>query len=187
MKPVKRPASLMALISLVLLFLPQSCGAVVLSGIVTYPEPNWYKISVESASNLHIEVTAANITANSTLWVVLATGISQNIGLTPTLALDVINKTQNATISYNYNDTRPLYLMILYFYRHLNSSNSIVYSVICSHPIMPYSYSQYYNDVIYPEIIKQVVVVGIILGGIALAITIYLIKRRRKEPHSRLI
>ena len=76
--------------------------------------------------------------------------------------------------------------MILYF-PGVNCSNTIVYDIFFSNPIVTYSYEQYYNDVIYPDIINKVTIAGVILGSVALVITFYLLKRRRKYPSSNLV
>jgi len=170
----------------------QPCGATAIPGAVTSPQPEYYKISFGSPVTLDIKVNATNVTANSYLWVVLATGITANVGDTPIVyngssyCVEVINRTRNATIVYNHVDTTPLYLMILYF-PGVNCSNTIVYDIFCSNPIVTYSYEQYYNDVIYPDIINKVTIAGVILGSVALVITFYLLKRRRKYPSSNLV
>ncbi len=186
MKPAKHQAPLVALIIISLLCISQGCSAAAISGVVISPEPNWYKISIESQATLNLQVNANNVTANSTLWVVLALAITPNVGDTPTVALHVINSTRNVTAAYKHVDTTPLYLMILYF-PDVNCSTSMAYNINCSHPIVTYSYTQYYNDVVYPDIVFKVTLVAIILGGIALVVTIYLIKRKRKEPSTRLL
>ncbi|MBN2152974.1 MAG: hypothetical protein JW839_16095 [Candidatus Lokiarchaeota archaeon] len=186
MRPAKHQTALTALVCIGLLCISQGCSAAVQSGIVNSIEPVWYKISIENQATLNLQVDATNVTANSTLWVVVAIGMAQNLGETPTVAGDVINSTWNATIVYQHVRTTPLYLLILYFPDE-NCSTSVAYSINCSHPIVPYSYTQYYNDVIYPDIVNQVTIVAVILGGVAMAITIYLIMRRRKEPSSKLL
>ncbi len=180
MKPAKHYASLVALVSIALLCISQGCSAAALSGVVNSPEPTYYKISIESQATLSLQVDATNVTANSTLWVVLAVGITQNTGDTPTVLLDGINRTRNATISYKHVNTTPLYLMILYF-PDTNCSSSIAINMSCSHLIVPYSYAQYYDDVVYPDIVQKTTLVAIMVGSLALIVTIYLLKRRGRE------
>ncbi len=180
MKLAKHQASFVALISIGLLCISQGCNAATQSGVVNSPEPDWYKISIESQATLNLNLNATNVTANSTLWVVLAIGITPNVGDTPTVALYVINSTQNATGAYKHVHSTPLYLMILYF-PDVNCSTSVAYNLSCSHPIVPYSYTQYYNDVVYPDITQKTLLVGLLVGSLALILTIYLIRRRQRE------
>jgi hypothetical protein len=186
MRPAKHFASFVALISIGLLFISQGCSAAAQSGVVNSTEPIWYKISIESQATLNLQVNATNVTANSSLWVVLAIGITPNVGDTPTVALTVINRTQNTTLTYQHVHTTPLYLLILY-YPDVNSSTSVAYIISCSHPIVPYSYQQYYDDVVYPDIVQKTTLVGLLIGSLALIVTIYMLKRRHKEKASSLM
>jgi hypothetical protein len=155
--------------------IPRGCSAVLVTDTVTDVEPNWYKITIASQD---ITVDEYNSTAGTIIGVALTLGIAQNFGDTSYVAAAVINSTQNATISYKHVDQGSLYLVI-FFIEYGNKT--VEYQINCTHQMIEYSYSAYYNDVTLPEIIPKVVLLAVALGGLGLIVTVVVIKRQRRE------
>ena len=180
MKQSKRYSAFMGFTTMVIMLLLQGTSAAALSGIATMAEPDWFKISINQQETLDLQVEASNMTGNMTLGVAVTLGINSDFGETLYLAADVLNSTKNASLSYVQVDPTPIYLAV-FFITDENSSVAINYTITCSHPIITYSYSQYYNEVVYPEIVTKTTIIGILIGGIALMVTIYFLRKRQRE------
>jgi len=150
------------------------------SGQIINNTYNWYKITFGEGEKIQVNVTCIE-EANYTVGVIISDKVQPNVDIASTMVLvgAILNATQNVSISYVtwdfFQKTFGIFLLII----SLNDSNPLVinYTIDCSHPIMPYSYNQYYNQVFLPIFLT---VVAIILG-IAAAITMYLIKKWRSH------
>lgn len=183
MHAIKHCPLVVSLLALVLLASSQATSATPgysITAVATPDKPDLYKITINPQETLAIQVHAQNITGNITLGVALMLGLAANFGDTLYLVADSFNSTKDASISYLHVDTTPLYLGI-FFVTGENEGVSIAYDITSSHSIVPYSYAQYYNDVVYPKIIADTMIVAIIVGGIALAVTVYFLRKRQRE------
>nr|MDO8116248.1 hypothetical protein [Candidatus Sigynarchaeota archaeon] len=158
--------------------LSRGSSAALLTGVAPENDPKSYKIDIEQDEILTLTVNECNMTGNCSVLAALALGMARNFGDTLCLTVAELNSTQNATITHTHVAQTPLYLII---YVLECGNNSLQYEINSSHPIVEYSYSEYYGDVVLPEVVPRIVFLAIALGFVALVITAYLIKRRRGE------
>lgn len=148
------------------------------TGSITNETFNWYKITFNEGEEIRVNVSCS-IEANFLIGAIITDQVQPDdkIAYTKVLVGGIINATQNATLSYRTSDffqkTFGVFLLII----SLNDSNPAVmnYTIDCSHPLIPYSYTQYYNEV-YLVIVLTVMV---IIMAIAIPITMYIIKKWR--------
>ena len=141
---------------------------------------NWYKITFGQGEEIQINVTCSE-EMHFEIGAIISDKVqpANNIGSTMVLVGEILNSTQNVSLTYQtwdfFQKTFGIFLLII----SLNDSNPITmnYSISCSHPIIPYSYERYYNEVFLPIFL---VVVAIIIG-VAAVISMWVIKKWRSH------
>lgn len=150
-----------------------------LPGTATQDEPDWYKISIDAGATLQLQVNATGVSGSTTLGVAITLGIAANFGDTMALRAVPINSSANASITYQHVDTTPLYLVV--FFVTNETGLDIPYNITSSHPVVVYSYAEYYAEVVHPDLMRKLVLLATALSGIAIFVTVYFLQRRQRE------
>ena len=167
-------------LTIVLILESNVSRAITLNGTIDTTEPDWFKINSGSNEIIEIQVNGLGVAGDVVVGVAITLGMSSDFGETLYIKATVINRTKSdALLSYQNLQGLPVYLVI--FLINGSETISINYNLDCSHNITSYNYQEYYNEVVLPQIINYTVIIGVTLGFAASVVTIYFIKRWRRE------
>ena len=150
------------------------------TGSITNESYNWYKISYNEGGEIRVNVSCT-IEENFLIGAIITDQVQSydKIGYTKVLVGGVMNTTQNVTLSYRSSDFFQKAFGVFLLIIALNDSNPAImnYTIDCSHALIPYSYSQYYNEVY----LVLFMIVAVIVIGIAAVISMYIFKKWRSH------
>jgi len=181
----KRLISLKIIIwlTIILMLLNNTSRAVTLNGTIDTIEPDWFKISSGSNELIEVQVQGYGVAGDVAVGVAITLGMAADFWETMSINAAAINSTKSdASLSYQNSQGLPVYLVI--FLINGSETVSINYNLDCSHNISSYSYQEYYNNVILPQVITYTALIGVTLGFAATVVTIYFIRRWRRTKRA---